>query len=145
MDRRISLVLWTWPLLVIGIGCSGGSANMAQVTGSVTYRGQPLPDAQVSFAPADGGPIATGRTDSSGKFRLGTLAADDGARVGKHRISIVARGPDRPPRAGETGSGMPGESMPGDPLIPAKYFSAETSGLEREVVRGSNDFSIALE
>lgn len=118
---------------------------MASVSGTVTYRGKPLPDAQVNFAPVDGGPIATGRTDASGRFRLGTSTPDDGARLGKHKISIVARGPDRPPRPGETGSGMPGESMPGDPLIPQKYFDAQTSGLEREVVKGHNDFPIVVD
>jgi hypothetical protein len=129
----------------MGLGCSGGGADMAPVSGTVTYRGKPLPDAQVNFTPVDGGPIASGRTDSSGRFRLSTSTPDDGARLGKHKISIVARGPDRPPRPGETGSGMPGESMPGDPLIPEKYFDAQTSGLEREVVTGHNDFPIVVD
>jgi hypothetical protein len=39
---------------------------------------------------------------------------------------------------------MPGEMMPGDPLIPTKYFAPDSSGLTFEVKRGTNraDFQI---
>ena len=48
------------------------------------------------------------------------------------------------PKAGETGSGMPGEMMPGDPVIPTKYFAPDSSGLTYEVKRGVNraDFEL---
>ena len=131
--------------LVATVGGCGGNAKMAAVTGTVTFKGQPLANAQVNFAPVAGGPIATGQTDASGKFQLGTNSINDGALVGKHKVGVIARGPNRPLRPGEVGSGMPGDTTPGDPLIPAKFFDPQTSGLEREVVRGSNDFQLQLE
>jgi len=72
------------------------------------------------------------------------MSANDGAAPGKYRVAIVARGPDRPPKAGETGSGMPVEMMPCDPIIPQKYFAPDSSGLSFEVKRGSNraDFEL---
>jgi hypothetical protein len=54
------------------------------------------------------------------------------------------RGPDRPPKPGETGSGMPGEMMPGDPTIPTKYFAPDTSGLTHEVKPGSKPIELEL-
>lgn len=126
-------------------GCTGGDGGFAPVTGRVVYRQQPLANAQVNFTPVAGGRIASGQTDADGRFQLGTNTLDDGALIGKHKVSVIARGPDRPLRPGEVGSGLPGDRMPGDPLIPAKYFDPQTSKIELEVVRGNNDFPVTLE
>ena len=118
---------------------------MATVSGTVTYKGKPLPNAHVSFWPSEGtGRAASGITDSSGQFTLGTLTTNDGAAPGNYRVSVMARGPDRPPKPGEIGSGMPGETMPGDPLIPTKYFAPDTSGLTYEIKRGKNHAEIKI-
>ena len=85
-----------------------------------------------------------GQTDSDGRFTLGTYAIGDGAAVGSHRVSVIARGPDRPAKPGEVGSGMPGEMMPGDPVIPTKYFTPDSSGLTAEVKRGKNHIDLVL-
>jgi hypothetical protein len=125
--------------------CSRGGPALAPATGRVTYKSKPVANADVAFAPESGeGRIATGRTDSDGRFTLGTFAIGDGAMIGKHRVSVMARGPERPPRPGEVGSGMPGEMMPGDPVIPMKYFAPDSSGLTEEVKRGKNHFDLAL-
>jgi hypothetical protein len=110
----------------------------------VSYQGQPLANAQVLFSPADGGLVASGTTDAAGRYRLGTFETTDGALIGKHRVAIVARGPGKP--EADAGTGLPGGALlPGDPLIPEKYFSAETSGLEKEVVAGGNTFDFSLQ
>jgi len=111
----------------------------------VTYKDKPVPSANVSFTPVEGtGRAATGLTDSDGRYKLGTFSASDGAPPGKYRIHITAYGPSRPPKPGETGSGMPGEMMTGDPIIPKKYFQPDTSGLTYEVKRGSNTANFDL-
>jgi hypothetical protein len=131
----LMLVSLLWGLC---LGC-GGSSKMAAISGRVTYKGKPVAKASVSFTPVEGaGRAGSGLTDSSGYYTLGTLTTNDGVAPGKYRVAIIARGPDRPPKAGETGSGMPGEMMPGDPIIPPKYFAPDTSGLTFEVKRGSN-------
>jgi hypothetical protein len=131
-------------LSLLTVGCGGGSTTAA-VSGRVTYKGKPVPKANVSFVPAEGtGRAASGFTDDGGRYTLGTLSTSDGAAPGKYRVGVIARGPDRPPKPGETGSGMPGEMMPGDPVIPVKYFTPDTSGLTFEVKRGSNRYDIDL-
>jgi hypothetical protein len=73
-------------------GCGGSGPRTIPVSGTVTYKGKPVANANVSFAPEDpSGLIATGVTDSSGHFKLGTLAAEDGAIVGKYRVTVIAR------------------------------------------------------
>ena len=127
------------------VGCGANGQRTAPVSGTVTYKGKSLPGAIVSFAPEDpSGRIAMGIADSSGQFKLGTLSTDDGAIVGKYKVTVIARGPDRPAKPGE-GSGMPGETVPGDPLIPAKYFSPESSGLVQEVKSGRNTVELKLD
>jgi hypothetical protein len=127
------------------LGCGGSGPRTAAVSGTVTYKGQPVPNANVSFVPeASSGRAATGLTDANGRFKLGTFSTSDGAILGNYRIGIIARGPDRPPKPGETGSGMPGELMPGEPTIPTKYFAPDTSGLTHEVKRGSNHVQLDL-
>jgi hypothetical protein len=133
-------------ILLLGLlaaGCGAGSKTSA-VSGQVTYKGKPVPKANVSFTPAEGtGLAAAGFTDSGGRYTLGTVSTNDGAAPGKYRVSVIARGPDRPAKPGE-GSGMPNETVPGDPTIPKKYFAPDTSGLTFEVKRGSNRFDIEL-
>ena len=115
------------------------------MSGRVTYKGKPVPNAHVSFTPAEGtSRAAEGLTDSDGEFTLRSFTTNDGALPGKYRISVIARGPDRPLKPGEVGSGMPGETMPGDPVIPMKYFLPDSSGLTYEVKRGKNFVELEL-
>ncbi len=144
MPRTLCLLI----VLLIGmlaVGCGSDTSKPAAVSGRVTYKGKPVPKANVSFTPVEGtSRAASGLSDSNGYFTLGTFSTNDGALIGKYRVSIIARGPDRQPKAGESMSGMPGEMMPGDPVIPTKYFAPDSSGLTFEVKRGSNraDFEL---
>ncbi|QDU28630.1 hypothetical protein ETAA8_37330 [Anatilimnocola aggregata] len=123
---------------VIGCGTDSGPPR-APVAGKVTYRNFPLVGAMVTFIPESGGRSASGLTDAQGKFVLGTFEITDGALIGPHKVAISARGPDRDLRPGEVGSGLPGEKMPGDPVIPVKYFEPTQSGLTFEVKKGANN------
>jgi hypothetical protein len=144
MSIRFHVGLVWAGLLLIAIGCGGGG-NMSAVSGHVTYKGKPVPNADVTFTPESaGGQPAAGRTGNDGRYALTTAIKGEGAMPGKYRIHIIARGPDRPLKPGEAGTGMPGEMMPGDPLIPRKYFASDSSGLTFEVKRGSNTANFEL-
>jgi len=136
--------MWKHCVIVVALtAClstaSCGSGNAAGVSGQILYKGKPVSNADVTFTPESaGGNPATGRTDTNGHYSLSTPPKGEGASPGKYKVHIIARGPDRPPKPGETGSGMPGEMMPGDPIIPQKYFAPDSSGLTFEVKRGSN-------
>lgn len=78
-------------LLLLGttLGCSDGVAypETAPIKGVVSYKDQPLADANVSFIPESGRP-ATGTTNGQGEFELTTFRPGDGAVLGEHRVLI---------------------------------------------------------
>ena len=135
----------TGVIALAAIGC-GGTAGLAKVQGRVTYKGQPVTKGDVFFSPETPGVRgAQGPLGPDGSYRLGTFEPGDGAAIGKHKVSIVSQGEDKPIPPRMVGKMMP-EDMQGSgaPLIPKKYFSPETSGLSKEVVSGSNTFDFEL-
>ena len=74
------------------LGCGGGP-EYADVDGTVTLDGKPLPDVEVVFMPNPGPGSSAGAarclTDAAGRYRLRTQRAERaGAVVGKHVVVI---------------------------------------------------------
>jgi len=120
-------------LMLAGVGGCGKKSGLetAPVSGKVTYRGKPLPTGTVMFVPSEG-PAATGEIGKDGKYKLTTYKTDDGAVIGTHKVTITAlQGMEG--ALPELRSGTPG------PLIPAKYLTAESSGLTAAVKPKTNN------
>src|SRR5437868_2477354 len=94
-----SLVALTAILAGCGSGDSTHIERVVPVSGTVTYQGKPLEGYRVVFMPTDGRRPASGVTDATGKFVLGTNAANDGAPPGAHKVSLAWEAP----RTGEPG------------------------------------------
>lgn len=84
-------------------GCRGSRYEIAEVRGTVTCNGKPVPKGIVIFSPIpeDRGSIedrpgkpGTAKTDENGNFVLSTYGDQDGAVVGKHEVSLGYRGQD---------------------------------------------------
>jgi len=106
----------------------------APVEGKVTYRGEVVPGALVTFVPVspESNPRADALVDASGQYRLSTYEAWDGAAAGKYKVTIVLR------REREHGTAVN--------LLPEKYASVKTTPLEVAVEAGrKNVFDFALE
>jgi hypothetical protein len=74
------------------VGCGGTTANHPptfEVTGVVLYKGLPVPDAQVTFAPSGEGQAAFGRTDAEGRYELTTFQPGDGVTAGRYVVTVV--------------------------------------------------------
>lgn len=137
----------TLAMAVGNLGCGGGEPGVLPVSGRITYKGQSVVSGDVYFSPEGSSARgAQGKLDSSGNYVLGTFDARDGAYAGSYKVSIVARGPDKPIPARKAGKMMEEDMQgTGDPLIPKKYFNAETSGLKADVAAGkSNKFHFDL-
>lgn len=140
-------------LALAGAGPSGcGAPNgvpVAKVRGTITYRGKPVAKASVSFIPETPGTIpALATTDENGSYALSTYDTGDGAPVGPCRVAVSLTGPSPPLPEHLAKAEAAAETlrMPGKPLIPKKYFSAETSRLKADVVAGKdNVFDFNLE
>jgi hypothetical protein len=139
MTRVLALL---WLVLFIGAGCGrSGELPTVKAGGVVKVDDQPLANANVIFTPATGR-AATGQTAADGTFTLSTYRPGDGAIIGHHHVTVIAR---------ETGDGQtdrpgaPGIELPGKSLIPEKYGNTGTSGLEFDVTEsGENTFQILL-
>jgi hypothetical protein len=121
------------------VGCGGSTMpKIYPATGTVTWKGQPLADATVSFVPSVGAP-SDGKTDAQGKFTIMTNGKP-GARAGACKVTVSkfsGAAPSMP--AAPTPEDMmkmyekkkKGEVEKGE--IPAKYGRPDTSGLTAEV------------
>jgi hypothetical protein len=146
-------------VMAIAQGCSSdsGRPKLAPVSGRVVYQGKPVEGAIVSFS-AEGSPrVASGKTDSDGRYKLTTFDTNDGAPVGVHAVTIAklktTAGPtqeinlDNPGEAysKQMTTAAAGETV-GEHELPAKYANPKESGLQRSVAeKGPNEFNFELD
>ena len=133
---RQSLRLVVWVGVCAGLLGCGGGGGLTPAKGKVSYKGQPVAGATVSFIPAEGTP-AVGVTDVQGEFSVKTQGRF-GTTVGKHRVGICkyASSGDTSNLKPEDMAKMMGPSgkMP-EPKseLPLKYAAPQTSGFEANV------------
>src|SRR5262245_42413433 len=78
---------------LVGCGGGGGPANRRPtkpVKVTVTYKGQPVADATVTFINKEGEAApAYGKTDAQGVAKMKTYVEGDGAVLGAHDVTIT--------------------------------------------------------
>ena len=120
---------WLAILVTCSVLWCGGCSDLANVTGKVTLDGAPLPNALVTFTPAEGR-ASTGQTDQDGKYELSYTFDRLGAEVGSHTVRIT--------------SAASAESEAGPvETLPARY-NADTE-LKAELKSGLNEVDFDLE
>jgi len=133
-------------------GCGGVSdaPKLYRVTGVVTYKGQNVPGAKVMFMGDGTKPPAVDITNDDGKYSLSSLAGP-GAVAGRHIVAVVKESEAEPfekinmsMEEAAVASQKPEKPAKPTSLIPAKYSSPQSSGLEFEVTSGTNEFAIEL-
>lgn len=134
------------------VGCGpklpAGARPTKKVTVTVTYKGAPVENANVTFVNQDGDPApANGRTNSEGKAKLKTYVEEDGAVVGLHKVLIEKS----ESVGGSTADQDSAEYNPNAPPavtkyhLPKKYSDYANSGLKAEVTEaGPNEFPFDL-
>ena len=160
---RASGSRWMVSASLLALLCCGcgekvkGRPQMAKVNGKVSYQGNPVEGAMVTFLMEDAPRPATGVTDAEGNFKLTTFDTFDGAIIGTHKVVITKADPATGAPAGETkpedlgkivGDGKFKEFMqqakkPGG--LPIKYADAKTTPLQYTIDAGENTKEIELE
>jgi hypothetical protein len=142
---RMTVVFCALPLGLAG--CSQGDARMPEplsvvpARGVVTYRGQPVRDAAVSFQSLDGKVSASGTTDGVGSFVLSTYGQEDGAPPGRYKVVVAAD----TAREIEPGVLEPEPEGGWKSPIPVKYANPDTTDVLVEItLGGENNFKIVL-
>jgi hypothetical protein len=126
------------PLLLVALaGC--GDAGIVPVTGTLTYKGQPVPNAYVDFIPENGRP-SWGETDEQGRFKLNYDRTHDGAVVGKHKVSVRRK----PATAAEREAEMLGKKLPTSQEMATFFdkYSSEKSTVEVTIDRNTRDLKL---
>src|SRR5262245_44430313 len=161
--RNVRFLDFGWLALsaVIYLGCGTVEGEPTySVTGVVTLNGAPAEGVAVSFVPEGNGESAVGVTDAAGKYALTTRIKDDGAVVGRYKVSFAKYQSQQPP---STGGGKahpdydisdaypPGynpdavpDAPPSKNLLPAKLADPNQSGFTAEVVKGGNTHNFDL-
>ena len=130
-------------------GCGSGSVSgTSPVKGKVTYNGQPVEGATISFySEAEGVRPAVAISGSDGTYELKTLDTT-GAMPGKY-VVLVAK-TEIPPELMKEVSMDEAAANAGKPLpqpkelLPAKYLDAAQTPFKFEVKPGDNTIDLAL-
>jgi hypothetical protein len=129
-------------LCLLSAGCSD-RPKMAEVKGTVTLDGKPLPAGTVTFEMKGERP-ATAKIVNGKITEVTTFDPGDGVPVGQHRVAIAAS-EDTAALAANPGDPTPkGNYMVGKSLIPAAYNNPDTSGLTAEIKPGENTVEFKL-
>lgn len=142
-------------LALLAAGCGDdGLAERYPVSGNVTYKGEPVASASISFYPVGGGAgeqRGASGVVKDGYYTLSTQGDDDGAFPGDYLVSITARTPDMT-QAKENAAKIGGLMSQDDVArayksakspIPRKYESPD-AGLKAKVEAKSNTFDFEL-
>jgi hypothetical protein len=151
-------LLFAVALGIAVVGCTAnartGSDPVYPVSGVVSYGGQPVAGADVTFFNAEKNRSAFGRTNDRGEYKLTTFGSNDGAVEGTHTVTIVKLvvPPETTPAADVESEAYqpprPGQStQPEKPKseLPARYADRAKSGLVATIsAEGRNEVDFEL-
>lgn len=126
----LALVSANWSLT----GCGGRSGPPRQpVFGTLTFDGEPVPDAQVAFQCSDRHIYFTAVTDPQGRFEV-RAASGDGLPAGTYEVTVHLA-----PSEDENAT-----QVPVRPDIPQRYRATNTSDLTVTVDEGANEVRVEM-
>jgi hypothetical protein len=132
------------------IGCSPVGIGTVPVTGSVTYKGEPIAEALVTFLPAESSASdrgASATTDAKGEFTLKTIAATkSGAMLGNYIVLVEKKIP-----VNSSGKALTEEEIKQaifmpimKNLLPSKYEKKDSTEFTVTVEKKKNSFKLEL-
>jgi hypothetical protein len=75
-------------IVIVLIGCGRKGPKVVPVAGTLTYKGQPVPNIEIHFLPVSGDRPSWGHTDNQGRFELEYEFKVKGASVGEHKVIV---------------------------------------------------------
>jgi hypothetical protein len=140
MHARVTIPM---PVLFCGLlliaGC-GESSKMAEVSGTLTRNGNPVPYLTVHFVPFSGR-SSWGLADEKGRFSLKQDNKIEGAVVGMHKVWVDWR-----PRSPQEEMEPKNAKKPAElDKIKEKYGSESVSPLKIEITKDVNNLEIKLD
>ena len=141
-------------VFMTALGCGPAGPEMGQVTGKVTFDGVVIPTGTIQFWPESGRP-SRGSIADDGTYTLTTFEKNDGALVGKHRVTIQATQiSEQGPQLDSTAAEIAHFSQKGAKrirasrvkwLVPEEYSEVDTTTLVATVKPESNSINFEIE
>jgi hypothetical protein len=134
-----------WIGLVIAIsalGCGRGGPEIVPIEGTVTHKGEPVPNLRIYFVPTDGRP-SWAISDSSGRFSLDYDPDHRGAKVGSHTVWVLDESSNVDPTAAMSGAPRPKRSAAIAEIV--EKYGREKSTLQVEVKKADRNFQLKLD
>lgn len=124
-------------MLLLFAGCGRRDESLAEVSGEITFCGQPAV-AEVLFEPLKANGQSSGRASTAtsaadGRFRLSFDDTHYGAKIGQHRVTVRVQQVQHPQK--NASNAATGEKMVG---------AVKVAQLAREVRAGTNQFYFRL-
>lgn len=135
-----------WVMAVALAGCGPTPPPTGTVSGLITYKGQPVTAGTVTFRNDDKGLVAGMRLDSEGRYEL-RYAGGKKIPVGDYGVVISPPEPYLPNAAELATAAASADAAPppvASPVIPKRYRSPQTSGLNFTVNPGPNTFDLDM-
>lgn len=133
--RKVSWFVFGWLLFLPACGRPAEAVPLVSISGIVTFKGKPLEGAEVLFTPVEDtrGHGGTGRTGPDGIYILRSPRGQEGAPVGRYKVTISHRlMPDGAPVPQDDPT-PPIESSARETL-PTKFSSPDRTGLMATVL-----------
>lgn len=90
MNRNIVLSSLFFLASVFVVGCSPAGPKLVQISGTVTFKGKPVPAGYITFTPPSGGGVVRGVQIKDGKFNTADIVgAEKGVHPGENKIIIA--------------------------------------------------------
>lgn len=135
---RIRHFSWLVVLLFAAAGIGCGGSKTGTVTGTVKYRGTPLPAGNVTFF-GDKKEVLGNAAIHEGKYTM------EGVKVGTVKVAVTTPPSVMADRRHPPPADMPGGAPSAVVNIPPGYSNPEQSRLTYEVKPGSQDYPIELQ
>jgi hypothetical protein len=127
--------------LTVVAGCSSRGPQIVPIEGTVSHKGEPVPNVHIYFAPTDGRP-SWAVSDANGHFKLNYDAEHEGAKVGTHEVWILDEGANVDPTVAMSGGPLP-KRNPAIRELAKKY--SKDSPLTVEVTKADRNFELRLD
>jgi hypothetical protein len=161
---KCSLALLVGSALLCVLGCwsDDGLGTRYSVSGTVTYKGEAVPKARISFIPNGKDAAKQGASGEieNGSYSLSTLTPGDGALPGDYRVTVSAREVDEAKLQADSEKLAAKHGLHKSPMmppelqakankdakssLPKKYEDPATSGLTAKVKEETNSFKFEL-
>lgn len=134
---RVAFIGLLSVIAVTIVGCGEaptGRVPLHSVQGQITFKGQPIPGAFVTFHPKiaqEGVPTPWASVSNTGSFMLSTFNSSDGAPAGDYVVTVQWYKP----------IGKGADVVAGPNVIPRKYTATSTSDINVRIASGDNQLS----